>query len=188
MIWAKTKIGANTACMCMLSHVQLFSTPQTVAHQALLSMESSRQEYWSGLPFPTPGEMLILVGENLMANRTFTACNLSNPDYQTHVSCISCIGRSILYHGATWEVPGNLLQNSCLENSKDRGAWWATVHGATKVGQDRTTGHTHTQDIYMVSKFLPVNCFLFTKGKLVTHPHDQSSHYQQCDRVASSVL
>ena len=80
MIQAKNKIGANTACMCMVSHVQLFSTPWTVAHQALLSVESSRQEYWSGLPFPTPGEMLILVGENSMANRTFTACTLSNPD------------------------------------------------------------------------------------------------------------
>ena len=39
------------------SHVQLFVTPLTVAHQALLSMEFSRQEYWSGLPFPTPGDL-----------------------------------------------------------------------------------------------------------------------------------
>ena len=37
----------------MLSRVQLFGTPWTVAHQAPLSMEFSRQEYWSGLPFPT---------------------------------------------------------------------------------------------------------------------------------------
>ena len=40
---------------CVLScfsHVQLFTTPQTVAHQAPLSMGFSRQEYWSGLPFP----------------------------------------------------------------------------------------------------------------------------------------
>ena len=27
---------------------------------------------------------------------------------------------------------GNLLQNSCLENSMDQGAWWTTVHGVTK--------------------------------------------------------
>ena len=40
--------------VCVLSHVQLFPTPWTVAHQALLSMGSFRQEYWSGLPFPTP--------------------------------------------------------------------------------------------------------------------------------------
>ena len=38
-----------------LSDVQLFSTPWTVAHQAPLSMEFSRQGYWSGLSFPIPG-------------------------------------------------------------------------------------------------------------------------------------
>ena len=41
--------------MCeLLSCVQLFVTPWIVAHQAPLSMEFSRQEYWSGLPFPFP--------------------------------------------------------------------------------------------------------------------------------------
>ena len=38
-----------------LSRVQLFVTPWTVAHQAPPSMGFSRQEYWSGLPFPSPG-------------------------------------------------------------------------------------------------------------------------------------
>ena len=37
-----------------LSCVRLFATPWTVAHQAPPSMEFSRQEYWSGLPFPSP--------------------------------------------------------------------------------------------------------------------------------------
>ena len=37
------------------SHVQLFVTLWAVAHQAPLSMGSSRQEYWSGLPCPSPG-------------------------------------------------------------------------------------------------------------------------------------
>ena len=40
-----------------LSHVQLFATPWTVAYQAPLSMGFSRQEYWSGLPFPSPGDL-----------------------------------------------------------------------------------------------------------------------------------
>ena len=39
------------------SHVQLFVTPWTVAHQDPLSMGFSRQEYWSGLPFPSPGDL-----------------------------------------------------------------------------------------------------------------------------------
>ena len=41
----------------LLSRVQLFVTPWTVACQAPLSMGLSRQEYWSGLPFPTPGDL-----------------------------------------------------------------------------------------------------------------------------------
>ena len=40
-----------------LSRVWLFATPWTVAHQAPQSMEFSRQEYWSGLPFPSPGDL-----------------------------------------------------------------------------------------------------------------------------------
>ena len=41
----------------LLSHVQLFVTPWTVAHQVPLSMEFSKQEYWSGLLFPPPGDL-----------------------------------------------------------------------------------------------------------------------------------
>ena len=40
-----------------LSCVRPFATPWTVAHQAPLSMGFSRQEYWSGLPFPSPGNL-----------------------------------------------------------------------------------------------------------------------------------
>ena len=40
-----------------LSRVQLFATPWTVARQAPLSMGFSKQEYWSGLPFPSPGDL-----------------------------------------------------------------------------------------------------------------------------------
>ena len=41
----------------MLSHIQLLATPWTVVHQAPLSMGFSRQEYWSGVPFPLPGDL-----------------------------------------------------------------------------------------------------------------------------------
>ena len=37
----------------------LFETPWTVAHQAPPSMEFSKQEYWSGLPFPSPGYLAV---------------------------------------------------------------------------------------------------------------------------------
>ena len=41
----------------LLSRVRLFATPRTVAYQAPPSMGFSRQEYWSGLPFPSPGDL-----------------------------------------------------------------------------------------------------------------------------------
>ena len=41
-----------------LSCVHLFATPETVAYQAPPSMRFSRQEYWSGLPFPSLGDLL----------------------------------------------------------------------------------------------------------------------------------
>ena len=44
--------------MSVLSHIWLFVTPRTVAHQAPLSMGFSRQEYWSGVPLPSPGDLL----------------------------------------------------------------------------------------------------------------------------------
>ena len=40
-----------------LSYVQLFAIPWTVAYQAPPSMRFSRQEYWSALPFPSPGDL-----------------------------------------------------------------------------------------------------------------------------------
>ena len=47
-------------CVCAqsLSCVQIFITPWPVVSQVPLSMEFSRQEYWSELPFPTPGDIL----------------------------------------------------------------------------------------------------------------------------------
>ena len=68
----------------MFHHVQLFGTPWPVACPTPLSMGFSRQEYWSGLPFPSPG-------------------NLPDPGIKP-TSPFSCIGRQILYHCATWEV------------------------------------------------------------------------------------
>ena len=53
--WGKE--GACQICVHAqwISRVRLFATPWTVACQAPLSMGFSRQEYWSGLPFPSPG-------------------------------------------------------------------------------------------------------------------------------------
>ena len=61
------------------SHIQLFVTLWIVAHQAPLSVGFSRQEYWSGLPCPSPEE---------------------SPRHRdrTHIYYVSCIGRWVLYY------------------------------------------------------------------------------------------
>ena len=45
--------------VCVLSNVQLFANLWTVAHQAPVSIQYFRQDYWSGLPFPPPGDLPI---------------------------------------------------------------------------------------------------------------------------------
>ena len=53
-LWGRTESDMTAVTQQQqFSRVQLFSTPQTVAHQVLLSMEFPRQEYQSGLPFPS---------------------------------------------------------------------------------------------------------------------------------------
>ena len=75
----------------LLSHVQLFVTLWTVAHQASLSMGFSRQEYWSGLPCPPPGDF-------------------SQPRDWIYVSCGSCIAGWFF----TAEPPGKPLMAAGL--------------------------------------------------------------------------
>ena len=54
----KLKTSVHTkSYVCILSHVWLFGTPWTIARQVPLSMGFPRQDYWSGLPFPTPGDL-----------------------------------------------------------------------------------------------------------------------------------
>ena len=50
-------LKCNCVCAYLLSGGWLFVTPWMVACQVLMSMEISRQEYWSGFPFPSPGDL-----------------------------------------------------------------------------------------------------------------------------------
>ena len=54
---SRDKAGCSHVKVKSLSHVRLFVTPWTIAYQAPPSVQFSRQEYWSGLPFPSPGSL-----------------------------------------------------------------------------------------------------------------------------------
>ena len=76
-------------CVCIqsLSCVPLFATPWAKALEAPLSMEFSRQEYWSGLPFPPPGDLpnpRIKPVPPVLGDRFFTTEPLGKPAKENH--------------------------------------------------------------------------------------------------------
>ena len=94
----------RTDCVyvCVLGHVQLFATPYTVACQASLFMEFSRQEYLSELPFPPPGDLPDLgirptsLASPALAGRFFTTESFGKPAY-------GCVGSvSSVNKGCEW--------------------------------------------------------------------------------------
>ena len=88
----------------LLSHVQLFATPWTTARQAPLSMGFSRQECWSGLPFPSPGDL---------------------PDPGIKPTSLALQADSLP------SVPPGTLPMSMCDPCRNR--WWATVPGVTTM-------------------------------------------------------
>ena len=124
-------------CTSLVFHSNLFVIPWTIASQAPLSMRFSRQEYWSGLPFPSPGDLPnpgieprspALQVDSLPAeppgkpgsDGKESACNAGD------LGSIPGLGRS------PGEGHCNPLQYSCLKNARDRAAWQPTVHGVIK--------------------------------------------------------
>ena len=125
--------------MCLLSRVLLFASQWAAAHQVPLTMEFSRQEYWSGLPFPPPEnlpdpeiEPLLLCllhwqvdllrklvhpeGVPVCSDNKESTCNAGD------LGSIPGLGSS------PGEGNGNLLQYSCLASLMDKGAWQGLTH------------------------------------------------------------
>jgi len=82
-----TELNCSSQYFQLLSFVGLFLRPFTVAHEVLLSMEFSRQEYSSGLPFPSPGDLPdpgIKPGSSALQTHSLPSEPLGSPSF--HVS------------------------------------------------------------------------------------------------------
>ena len=160
--------------MCMkvkvksLSRVRLFATPWTVGHQAPASMGFPRQEYWSGLPIPSPGDLPD--PETEPGSPTLQADALTSEPPGKPNGIIPCILVSLVAElvmnlpantgnirdvgsvsglkRSPGEGNGNSLHCSCMENSMDRGAWWVTVHGVAE-SQTQLSVHTHIHPMHI---------------------------------------
>ena len=150
----------------MLSHfsrVRLCVTPQMAAHQAPPSPRFSRQEHWSGLPFPSPMResekwkwiyslcvciyLSIYISLGLTRQKPWSRLHLLHcrqiPYPPSHLGSPSapqkppcCIGTQSSEVGN-----GNSLQSSCLEKPTDWGTWRATAHGVPKSQTWLSTMH-----------------------------------------------
>ena len=88
---------------CMLSRfsrVRLFATLSTVAHQAPLSMGFSRQDYWSGLPFPSPWDLSDLEIEPM----SLTPSALAGRFFITRATWEACISPVVMYGCEGWTI------------------------------------------------------------------------------------
>ena len=103
----------------------------TVAHQAPLSMGFPRQEYWSGLPFPSLGD-------------------LSRPRDWTWVFCI---GRRILYHWATREAPCILWQG---QKRVSKSSWDSQKRAKTSLTMPRRPFHSTLVTVSMTKVLLQI--------------------------------
>ena len=129
-------------CVCVLSHILLFMTPWTVASQASLSMEFSRQEYWSGLPCPPPGD-------------------LSNPGLNPHLLCLlhwlagslplalpgKPVSAQSLSHGQLFAIPCTVACQASLSMEFSRQEYWSVLPFPTSLGS-----------LYMQSEEKPDYC------------------------------
>ena len=107
----------NDIAVCMLScfsHVQLFESLWTIAHQAPLAMGFSRQEYQGGLPLPSPGD-------------------LPDPRIEPASFMYPALAGRFFSTGATWEVHcslGSFKQQICISHSS--GGWEVQDQGTNR--------------------------------------------------------
>ena len=117
-----------------------FVTPWTVACQVPLSMEFPRQEYWSGLPCPPPGD-------------------LPNPGIRPRDwTQVSCIGRRILYHWTTrkahWELLAVCIQKDSV--SEDEHSTQTSVFKIWQSSQPSSSGIITVNSVSIIFGYICV--------------------------------
>ena len=108
------KVKSQSEVAQSLSRVRLFATPWTAAYQAPPSMEFSRQDYWSGVPFPSPGD-------------------LPDPGIKPESLMSPALAGSFFTTSATWEAPQEsllLLLLSRLSHVRRLATPWTAAYQA----------------------------------------------------------
>ena len=127
--------------MCLVAQsCPTLATLWTVACQAPLSMGFSKQEYWSGLPFPSSVVYIYLCIWTTTMNKIYTYVHIWGLPSWLSGKKSACQTEDMGSIPGSGRSPGerksNPFQYSCLRNCMDRGAWRPTVLGLQRVGYD----------------------------------------------------
>ena len=124
-----------------LSHVQLFATPWTVACQAPQSMEFSRQGYWSGLPFPSPGDLPDQGTEPRVSLFTIwtTSTYITSQKVPNNSDCFPC---PTPYYTSfcLWPTPSWTVGRNCSAHFHTRRSSTGEVEEQQALGIDYASG------------------------------------------------
>ena len=165
--WQVNSWPLSHQCVCSVLS-DSFATPRTVAHEVPLSMEFSRQEYCSGLPLPSPGDLPhpgIEPGSPVLQQILY---HLSHQGL--YLQC-----RRLQFDPWVGEIPWRrewLPTPVFLPgDSIDREAWRAAVHGITRVGHDRVTNTSlltsATRETHKFSSLCITSYLCFSKKGLL---------------------
>ena len=161
-IWLEHDIFVSSDSLCLLfglnylllllllllsrfSRVRLCATPEMAAHQAPPSLGFSRQEHWSGLPFPSP-----------ISKHRVSYIRLPGGSDGKESTCIAGDPGSTTGSGRSLgEGNGYPLQDSCLEKFMNREACRATVHRVAKsqICLKQLSTHAHTRISTQICSF-----------------------------------
>ena len=129
----------------LLSRVRLFATSRTVAHQAPLSMEFSRQECWSGLPFPAPRDL---------SNPGIEPTSLGSPNWQENSLSLAPPGNHIKGQIDKWLSINKWLWKLYFNSSKPEYFDFCNVYGKYylwKILQSKIfSGLLHADSIFLL--------------------------------------
>ena len=138
-------------CVQLLSHVWFFAVPWTVVRQAPLSMELSRQEHWSGLPFPPPWD-------------------LPDPGIKTTSPASPGLAGGLFTTSATWEAQYGLCRH-WRKKSLNKSLRWSIPNIFNEGGftMQNSCVLVHCQEAKLDAFFRCPPSWSFSQGSLVTH-------------------